>query len=89
MKPNSTIIPLTVDFGSTPVPLLPLITKGVRIQGSAEAPRIEIRRMLEFAVTHNIRPRIMEFPLTKEGIDNAMKTLREGKMRYRGVLVAP
>ena len=89
MKPNSTIFPLTVDFGSTPMPILKLIVKGIRFQGSSEAPRIEFRRMLDFCVTHDIRPRIMEFPMTKEGIETAMETLREGKMRYRGVLIAP
>jgi D-arabinose 1-dehydrogenase-like Zn-dependent alcohol dehydrogenase len=88
MKANSTILPLTVDFGETPVPFLKVLTKGIRIQGSAEAPRIEFTRMFDFAVTHDIRPQIMEFPMTKEGIETAMKTLREGKMRYRGVLVA-
>jgi D-arabinose 1-dehydrogenase-like Zn-dependent alcohol dehydrogenase len=89
MKPNSTILPLTVDFGETPVPFLKVLGGGIRIQGSEGAPRIEFKRMLDFAVAHNIRPQIMEFPMTKEGIEIAMKTLREGKMRYRGVLVAP
>jgi D-arabinose 1-dehydrogenase-like Zn-dependent alcohol dehydrogenase len=88
MKANSTIFPLTVDFGETPIPLLKVVTRGIRIQGSAEAPHIEFIRMLDFAVRHNVRPQIMEFPLTKEGIETSMKTLREGKMRYRGVLVA-
>jgi len=88
MKPNSTIIPLTVDFGTTPIPLFKVLAKGIRIQGSAEAPRIEFRRMLDFAVTHDIRAKIMKFPLTKEGIEESIKVLREGKMRYRGVLVA-
>ena len=89
MKPNSTIFPLTVDFGNTPIPILKFILKAIRFQGSAEAPRIEFRRMLDFCVTHDIRPQIMEFPMTKEGIETAMETLREGKMRYRGVLIAP
>jgi D-arabinose 1-dehydrogenase-like Zn-dependent alcohol dehydrogenase len=28
----------------------------------------------------------MEFPLNVDGITDAMQTLRDGKMRYRGVL---
>jgi hypothetical protein len=28
----------------------------------------------------------MEFPMTEEGIEEAMSTLRDGNMRYRGVL---
>jgi hypothetical protein len=29
----------------------------------------------------------MTFPLNKEGVEEAMQTLRDGKMRYRGVLI--
>lgn len=43
--------------------------------------------MLEFAARHSIKPIIMKFPMNVGGIEEAMKTLDEGKMRYRGVLV--
>lgn len=43
--------------------------------------------MLEFAALHQIKPMINKFPLTQEGITNAMQTLKDGKMRYRGVLI--
>jgi D-arabinose 1-dehydrogenase-like Zn-dependent alcohol dehydrogenase len=43
--------------------------------------------MLEFAAQHEIKPIMMEFPMTEEGITKAMDTLRDGKMRYRGVLI--
>jgi D-arabinose 1-dehydrogenase-like Zn-dependent alcohol dehydrogenase len=65
-----------------------LIQNGRRIQGSAGAPRSEFPKMLKFAVDHDIKPIIMTWPLNKEGVEESMKTLREGKMRYRGVLVA-
>ena len=44
--------------------------------------------MLEFAALHGVKPVVEKFPLTKEGIDASLKKLEDGKMRYRGVLVA-
>ncbi|PTB65553.1 alcohol dehydrogenase [Trichoderma citrinoviride] len=94
----SRIIPLTasagkiynliVSFDAPPMPMLPLMARGISIQGSAGAPRAEIRKMLDFAVQHGIKPTIMTWPLNTQGVEDAMKVLREGKMRYRGVLVA-
>ncbi|KAK0766521.1 hypothetical protein N5P37_000246 [Trichoderma harzianum] len=79
---------LIVSFDASPVPMLPMLAKGISIQGSGGAPRAEIRKMLNFAVQHGIKPVIMKWPLNTQGVEDAMKTLREGKMRYRGVLVA-
>lgn len=44
--------------------------------------------MLTFAAHHQIKPMIEEFPMTEAGITEAMKKLADGKMRYRGVVVA-
>lgn len=44
--------------------------------------------MLRFAALHGITPVIQEFPLTLEGIEEAIDKLEKGKIRYRGVLVA-
>ena len=63
-----------------------LIAGGLTVQGSVVAARSVHRHMLEFAALHEIKPIIMEFPLNEEGITDAMQTLRDGKMRYRGVL---
>ncbi|KAJ7497665.1 chaperonin 10-like protein [Mycena latifolia] len=46
------------------------------------------KRMLDFAARHHIEPVIERFPLTKSGVEEGMTRLREGKMRYRAVLVA-
>ena len=46
------------------------------------------RDMLEFAAVHGIKPVKMTFPLNLEGVKDSLKTLEDGKMRYRGVLVA-
>jgi len=42
--------------------------------------------MLEFAAKHDIKPTIEKFPMTKQGVVDAMQKLRDGKVRYRGVL---
>jgi len=87
MAADGAIFPLTISFDKLKIPALPLIAGGLRIQGSAVAPRGEIRKMLQFAATHDVRPMIMTWPMNEKGVEDAMRTLREGKMRYRGVLV--
>jgi D-arabinose 1-dehydrogenase-like Zn-dependent alcohol dehydrogenase len=87
MDTLSSIYPLSVTSEPAQVSTLGLGLKGIRIQGSLVASRHSIRNLLEFAAKKNIVPTIMTFPLTADGIEEAMKTLRDGKMRYRGVLV--
>ncbi|KNG89477.1 hypothetical protein ANOM_002279 [Aspergillus nomiae NRRL 13137] len=87
MAPGGTIYALTVDMDDMRVPYLPLVMKALRIQGSLPATRGSQREMLDFAARHRIKPVMMTFPLSRDGIEEAMETLREGRMRYRGVLV--
>lgn len=87
MDTPSAIYPLTATFELSKIPTLELCFKGIRIQGSLVASRNSIRTLLDFANKKKIAPTIMTFPLTVAGIEEAMETLREGKMRYRGVLV--
>jgi len=86
MAPTGKIFPLTVDDGDFKIPHMGLVAGGLTIQGSVVAARSVHRHMLEFAALHSIKPIVMEFPLNEEGITEAMDTLRDGKMRYRGVL---
>jgi D-arabinose 1-dehydrogenase-like Zn-dependent alcohol dehydrogenase len=65
-----------------------LIMSSLTVSGSALAPTASIRAMLAFAAKHGIKPQIEKFPLTQVGVTEAMQKLRDGKMRYRGVLVA-
>lgn len=44
--------------------------------------------MLAFSAAHKVVPMIEEFPMTEEGVAEAIGKLRSNKMRYRGVLVA-
>ncbi|PSN72278.1 GroES-like protein [Corynespora cassiicola Philippines] len=87
MAPEAQIFPLTVASGDFTIPYMPFLMAGLRIQASVVAPRNVHRHMLEFAARHGIKPINMEFPLTEEGITNAMDTLERGEMRYRGVLI--
>ncbi len=88
LAPLGVIHPLTVGYGKTPVPMLPLVVEGRSIQGSATSPHFQVQKMLEFASRFGVKPKTMEWPLTAQGIENALKTLKDGAMRYRGVLVA-
>ncbi|KAJ4299133.1 hypothetical protein N0V90_004377 [Kalmusia sp. IMI 367209] len=87
LAPTATIIPLTVSDGDFSIPQLPLILGGYTIQGVAVSARAVHRQMLAFAALHDIKPIVMKFPMSEDGIEDAMGTLRDGKMRYRGVLV--
>ncbi|KAJ7063937.1 putative NADP-dependent alcohol dehydrogenase C 2 [Mycena amicta] len=89
MKPTGTIYPVTIsETGTFDIPSLPVVAKGLKIQGSAVAARSVHKRMLDFAARHGIHPVIERFPMTKSGVEEGMAKLRDGKMRYRGVLVA-
>lgn len=87
MAPGGAIHVLTVDMGELKFPCLPLVMKALRIQGSLPVARGSQREMLHFAARHLIKPIVMTFPLSQSGIKEAMEILRQGKMRYRGVLV--
>lgn len=83
-----TVYPLTVASGDLSIPYSFVNSKELRIQGSVVAARQVHREMLEFAAHHQIRPIIETFPMTIEGIEECFKKLEDGKMRYRGVVVA-
>jgi D-arabinose 1-dehydrogenase-like Zn-dependent alcohol dehydrogenase len=87
MAPHSKIFPLTFSNDEFKIPYLPLLMGGISVQGSIVASRHIHRQMLQFAAQHHIKPINMEFPMTEEGITEAMNKLREGGMRYRGVLI--
>jgi D-arabinose 1-dehydrogenase-like Zn-dependent alcohol dehydrogenase len=88
MAPCGSIYPLTVSPEDLKIPYMLIIAGELKIQGSLVAVRQVHREMLAFAAKHQIRPIIEQFPMTVEGIEESMKKLEEGKMRYRGVVVA-
>lgn len=73
--------------GDFTFPQNPLLLGGHTVYGIAISARAVQRQMLRFAALHDIKPIMMKFPLNEDGIEEAMSTLADGKMRYRGVLV--
>ncbi|KIK35181.1 hypothetical protein CY34DRAFT_783626 [Suillus luteus UH-Slu-Lm8-n1] len=88
LAPHAKIYPLTVSTDALTFPYMQLVTNGFTLQGSICPSRGTHVEMLRFAALHDIKPMVQEFPLTKAGIEDAMKKLEEGKVRYRAVLVA-
>ena len=90
LAPRATIYPMTSTAGSgdLSVPYRPLVIQGITIQGTVCPSRSVHTKMLRFAAVHGIKPITQEFPLTTEGIEEAMTKLDKGEVRYRAVLVA-
>ncbi|KAJ7267558.1 chaperonin 10-like protein [Mycena haematopus] len=88
MKPKGAIFPLTNSPGDLDLPALSVIGAGLKIQGSVGTARSVYKRMFDFAVRNHVAPVVEKFPLTRSGVEDGMRRLRQGKMRYRGVLVA-
>ncbi|KAJ7187873.1 chaperonin 10-like protein [Mycena filopes] len=72
MKPTGVIYALTVDSGNLNIPVTPVVSWGLTIQGASVASRSVNRKMLEFAARHQIKPVIERFPLTKTGVEEGM-----------------
>lgn len=83
------MFPLTISMEAMQIPALALIAGSISICGSAVASTGSIRAMLAFAAKNGTKPQIEKFALTQAGVTEAMQKLRDGEMRYRGVLVAP
>lgn len=86
LAPGATIHPLSVSDGDFAVPYMPMLSQGVTVQGSVVAARHLHKDMLEFAALHKIEPVIEKFPMTEEGIAEAMEKLESGKIHFRAVL---
>lgn len=87
LAPKARIYPLTVSDGDFAIPHMPMILNGTSIVGTVVAPRKTMMKMLDFAAKNEVKPVAQTFPMTEKGIEEAMDTLDQGKMRYRGVLV--
>ncbi|KAI0851981.1 GroES-like protein [Daldinia vernicosa] len=88
MAPGSAIYPLSVDSGNLEIPYIPLIFNGIGVQGSLVASRNVHREMLAFAALHGIRPITETFPMTEEGVREAIDKLERGDVHLRAVLTA-
>ncbi|KAF9243493.1 chaperonin 10-like protein [Melanogaster broomeanus] len=83
-----TIVPLSVSEGELAMPYMTIVIKGIRVQGCICPSRGVHVKMLRFAAFHGIKPITQKFQMGVEGIEDAMKRLDSGQVRYRAVLVA-
>jgi D-arabinose 1-dehydrogenase-like Zn-dependent alcohol dehydrogenase len=86
MAKHGRIYPLTVSFEAPSLPLLPLVVAGLSIVGSAGCYRYEMQTMMDFAAQHGVRPQIQKWPMTQQSVTDTIQTLKDGKMKYRGVV---
>ena len=56
-----------------------------RLMGSPAGSRKDLRDVLEFAATHDLRPTVIRMPLEEAG--KALKEMHEGRILGRVVLV--
>ncbi|EED19567.1 NADP-dependent alcohol dehydrogenase [Talaromyces stipitatus ATCC 10500] len=87
MANNSRIYPLTYSTDNLPIPAAALNLYGISVVGCLVANRAVQRAMLEFASFHNITPVIEKFPMTEDGIKDALVKLENGDVHFRSVLI--
>ena len=88
LNPGATIHPLSLADGDFAIPYQPLLLNGITVQASVVAPRHLHMRMLEFAARHHIEPVVETFPMTEQGIADAIDKLEKGEVHFRAVLLA-
>ncbi|KXJ96704.1 chaperonin 10-like protein [Microdochium bolleyi] len=86
---RANVYPLSVSAGNFEIPYMPLLAQGINVVGSLVATRVMHREMLSFAAVHGIRPVIETFPMTEEGVKEALQKLDAGKVHFRAVLIPP
>jgi alcohol dehydrogenase len=82
---NGTFVVLGAPSENIAISPMDLIMGRRRLMGSPAGSRKDLRDILEFAVTHGLRPKVTRMPLEDAG--NALKGLQEGRIRGRAVLV--
>jgi D-arabinose 1-dehydrogenase-like Zn-dependent alcohol dehydrogenase len=82
---NGTMVVLGAPPENIAVSPFDLIMGRRRLMGSPAGSRKDLRDVLEFAATHNLRPNVTRVPLEDAG--RALKEMHEGKIRGRAVLV--
>lgn len=67
----------------------PFFFDGYNLKSSLVASRGIHDEMLNFAALHQVVPVIEKFEFSEDGFAEALGKMNAGKLRYRGVLVAP
>jgi len=66
-------------------PIVPLIFKAIKVVGGCGCCRSQYQEMVEFCARHSIKPQTELLPFNE--INKGLQKVREGKARYRVVLV--
>ncbi|KAK0102619.1 hypothetical protein ONS95_006227 [Cadophora gregata] len=82
------ILALSAPIVPIEIPGFPFFFETYNFKASLVASRGIHEDMLNFAARTGIRPVIEKFEFSQKGFEEAMEKMKNGKMRYRGVLVA-
>ncbi|ORZ00644.1 chaperonin 10-like protein [Syncephalastrum racemosum] len=66
--------------------IIPFLQSQRVFKGSILGGRYMVELMLEFAARHQIKPAIVNFPFSVEGLEKAVEESEANKLRYRAVL---
>ncbi|MGY5859151.1 MAG: NAD(P)-dependent alcohol dehydrogenase [Candidatus Thorarchaeota archaeon] len=83
LKKNGSMV--LVGFPDVVLNSTDLVAHQLSITGSFLGNRATMKEMLSFAVTHSINPKLEVMPMSK--VNEAMNKVKEGRARYRIVLV--
>ena len=86
MNPHSHILCCGLTQDDLVLPFWDFMIKQVSVHGCLAATPDQINQMLAFAADKGVKPIVEEFPMTEEGVAEAIGKLVSGKMRYRGIL---
>lgn len=87
---RASVFPLQIpeDMGAPlSVPHMPFLFKSLNVIYSTNGRHDAYDKLLAFAALHNVKPILEKFPMSTEGIEESIKKLENGTMRYRGVLI--
>jgi alcohol/geraniol dehydrogenase (NADP+) len=85
LKPRGSLYMLGVVTEPLDLNVVPLLFGQRSVGSSPVGSPATIRKMLEFSARHNINPVTEHFPMSK--VNEAMERLKQGKAKYRLVLV--
>jgi D-arabinose 1-dehydrogenase-like Zn-dependent alcohol dehydrogenase len=87
LNPFGKVYPLEIDFSDMNIPFQPFLFKELRIIGECSKTAKEMDATLKFAADNGIKPILQKFPFTEDGANDAIKALKNGTIKYRGVIV--
>jgi uncharacterized zinc-type alcohol dehydrogenase-like protein len=85
LRPRGTLCVVGGPENSIAVDAFGLLTAEKAVVGGIPGSPVETAQMLEFAARHHVKPMVETFPMGDA--DRALQYVREGRARYRAVLV--